>query len=191
MKKIGLTGGIGAGKSVVARIILAMGYPVYFSDERAKELTSQHPDIRRELTNLLGKEIYRNGKLDRGKMAALIFEDDTIREGVNKIIHPVVRKDFFDWAVNQGSDLVFNEAAILFETGAYKRFNANVLVTAPMELRLQRVMNRDNVTREEVLRRIDKQWHDDLKRPLADHVILNDERTPLIVQVEQMLEQLK
>lgn len=191
MKKIGLTGGIGAGKSVVARIILAMGYPVYFSDERAKELTSQHPDIRRELTNLLGKEIYRDGKLDRGKMAALIFEDDTIREGVNKIIHPVVRKDFFDWAVNQGSDLVFNEAAILFETGAYKRFNANVLVTAPMELRLQRVMNRDNVTREEVLRRIDKQWHDDLKRPLADHVILNDERTPLIVQVEQMLEQLK
>jgi dephospho-CoA kinase len=191
LKKIGLTGGIGAGKSVVARIILAMGYPVYFSDERAKELTSQHPDIRRELTNLLGKEIYRNGKLDRGKMAALIFEDDTIREGVNKIIHPVVRKDFFDWAVNQGSDLVFNEAAILFETGAYKRFNANVLVTAPMELRLQRVMNRDNVTREEVLRRIDKQWHDDLKRPLADHVILNDERTPLIVQVEQMLEQLK
>lgn len=191
MKKIGLTGGIGAGKSVVARIILAMGYPVYFSDERAKELTSQHPDIRRELTNLLGKEIYRNGKLDRGKMAALIFEDDTIREGVNKIIHPVVRKDFSDWAVKQGSDLVFNEAAILFETGAYKRFNANVLVTAPMELRLQRVMNRDNVTREEVLRRIDKQWHDDLKRPLADHVILNDERTPLIVQVEQMLEQLK
>lgn len=191
MKKIGLTGGIGAGKSVVARIILAMGYPVYFSDERAKELTSQHPDIRRELTNLLGKEIYRDGKLDRGKMAALIFEDDTIREGVNKIIHPVVRKDFSDWAVKQGSDLVFNEAAILFETGAYKRFNANVLVTAPMELRLQRVMNRDNVTREEVLRRIDKQWHDDLKRPLADHVILNDERTPLIVQVEQMLEQLK
>jgi dephospho-CoA kinase len=191
LKKIGLTGGIGAGKSVVARIILAMGYPVYFSDERAKELTSQHPDIRRELTNLLGKEIYRDGKLDRGKMAALIFEDDTIREGVNKIIHPVVRKDFSDWAVKQGSDLVFNEAAILFETGAYKRFNANVLVTAPMELRLQRVMNRDNVTREEVLRRIDKQWHDDLKRPLADHVILNDERTPLIVQVEQMLEQLK
>lgn len=190
MKKIGLTGGIGSGKSTVARILLAMGYPVYFSDDRSKQLTQTHPDIRKGLTELIGTQIYRDNRLDRSALALAIFSDGALREKVNQIIHPVVRADFDRWVEEQTHPIVFNEAAILFETGAAERFDAMVLVTAPLELRIQRVMKRDLCSHEEVVSRINHQWTDAQKMLLADAVIVNDEVQPLIKQVEHMLIQL-
>ncbi len=187
MKKIGLTGGIGSGKSTVARILLAMGYPVYFSDDRSKQLTQTHPDIRKGLTELIGTQIYRDNRLDRSALALAIFSDGALREKVNQIIHPVVRADFDRWVEEQTHSIVFNEAAILFETGAAERFDAMVLVTAPLELRIQRVMKRDLCSHEEVVSRINHQWTDAQKMLLADAVIVNDEVQPLIKQVEHML----
>lgn len=190
MKKIGLTGGIGSGKSTIARILLAMGYPVYFSDDRSKQLTQTHPEIRRGLTELIGEQIYKGNQLDRSALALAIFSDDALRVKVNQIIHPIVRLDFDCWVEDQTSSFIFNEAAILFETGASERFDAMVLVTAPEALRIERVMKRDLCSREEVIQRINHQWSDERKIKLADVIIVNDDAQPLIRQVEHMLLQL-
>jgi dephospho-CoA kinase len=190
VKKIGLTGGIGSGKSTIARILLAMGYPVYFSDDRSKQLTQTHPEIRRGLTELIGEQIYKGNQLDRSALALAIFSDDALRVKVNQIIHPIVRLDFDCWVEDQTSSFIFNEAAILFETGASERFDAMVLVTAPEALRIERVMKRDLCSREEVMQRINHQWSDERKIKLADVIIVNDDAQPLIRQVEHMLLQL-
>jgi dephospho-CoA kinase len=190
VKKIGLTGGIGSGKSTIARILLAMGYPVYFSDDRSKQLTQTHPEIRRGLTELIGEQIYKGNQLDRSALALAIFSNDALRVKVNQIIHPIVRLDFDCWVEDQTSSFIFNEAAILFETGASERFDAMVLVTAPEALRIERVMKRDLCSREEVIQRINHQWSDERKIKLADVIIVNDDAQPLIRQVEHMLLQL-
>lgn len=187
MKKIGLTGGIGSGKSVVARILMAMGYPVYFSDDRSKFITENDPDIRAGLINLVGQDVFNEKGLNRSFLAQQIFKDDSKRLAVNGLIHPKVRNDFDQWAKRQKSTLVFNEAAILFETGAYQRFDHTVLVTAPSEIKIDRVIKRDSTIREDVLARMSKQWPDEKKLPLADFVLMNDDRTPLITQIEEMV----
>jgi dephospho-CoA kinase len=189
LKKIGITGGIGAGKSIVAGIIAVMGYPVYFSDIRAKELTLSDPEIRNGLIDLFGQEIYEHGSLNREKLA-VIFQDDVLRLKVNELIHPVVRRDFESWVSSQHSSMVFNEAAILFETGSYKRMDATILVTAPEEIRLKRVVSRDNASAEAVISRMEKQWEDEQKIPLADFVIHNDDKTPVLAQVEEVISKL-
>lgn len=190
MKKIGIAGGIGSGKSVVGRVLEAMNFPVYYSDERAKELVDSHPVIREELIKLIGTEVYLDGKLNRPFLAAKLFADDTIRQKVNEIIHPHVREAFQKWSQTQDSLLVFNEAAILFETGANKLMDATILVTAPKDLKIQRVMNRDKIPEQQVLERMSKQWSDEEKISLADYIIVNDEVQPLLVQIEKIIEQL-
>ena len=187
MKRIGITGGIGAGKSLVAEIIKAMGYPVYNSDERAKELTEQDPKIKEGLIHLFGEEIYQNETLNKFALAQAIFSDDSLREKVNALIHPIVREDFNLWALAQNTELVFNESAILFETGADKNFDAIILVHAPKELRIKRIMKRDNSSENEVLKRMDSQFSDEKKYQLTEFRIVNDEQTPLLTQVEQII----
>lgn len=183
--KIGITGGIGSGKSYVCGILEKMGYPVYYSDSASKQLTSSNPDIRRGLIDLLGDEIFNGNELNKSLLASRIFSDDTIREQVNQIIHPVVRADFKQWADKQQTPFVFNEAAILIETGSYKTLDYTVLVTADKETRIQRTMQRDDSTREEVLARMAKQWDDEDKVRYADFIIYNDER-PLLAQLEEL-----
>lgn len=190
MKVVGLTGGIGSGKSLVARSLEAMGYPVYFSDERAKDLVDSDPGIRLELIELVGTEVYLNGKLNRPFLAEKLFSNDELRLKVNEIIHPRVRAVFAKWLSEQKSPIVFNEAAILFETGAFRNFDKMVLVTAPEELKIERVMKRDNCTKEKVQERMSKQWKDEAKIPLADYVLVNDDRTPLLEQIERVVEEL-
>jgi dephospho-CoA kinase len=190
VKRIGLTGGIGSGKSIVAKILISMGYPVYFSDTRSKVITETDQEIKDGLIALFGQEVYTDQGLNRLFLAQQIFNDDSKRFAVNELIHPKVRDDFDHWVNAQNSNLIFNEAAILFETGAFKRFDHTILVIAPTEVRIERVMERDTVTRAEVLSRLEKQWKDEQKIPLADFVITNDEKTPLIVQIEQTVERL-
>lgn len=190
MKKVGITGGIGSGKSVVGRILEAMNFPVYYSDEASKELVDTDETIRKELIALLGTEVYQNDKLNRPFLASVIFQNDEMRMKVNQIIHPKVREAFAIWTNKQRSPIVFNEAAILFETGAFKTMDATILVTAPVDLKVRRVMERDKSSMENVLERMSKQWSDDEKKPLADFVLNNDEVAPLIAQIEKLLEQL-
>lgn len=187
MKRIGITGGIGAGKSLVAEIIKAMGYPVYNSDERAKELTESNPKIKEGLIHLFGEEIYQNDTLNKFALAQAIFSDESLREKVNALIHPIVREDFNLWTLAQNNSLVFNESAILFETGSFKNFDAIILVYAPKELRIKRIMKRDNCSENEVLKRMNSQFSDEEKYQLTEFRVLNDEQTPLLVQVEQII----
>lgn len=187
MKRIGITGGIGSGKSLVAEIIKAMGYPVYNSDERAKELTESNPKIKEGLIHLFGEEIYQNGTLNKFALAQAIFSDESLREKVNALIHPIVREDFNLWALAQNNSLVFNESAILFETGSFKKFDAIILVYAPTELRIKRIMKRDNCSENEVLKRMNSQFSDEEKYQLTEFRVLNDEQTPLLVQAEKII----
>jgi dephospho-CoA kinase len=190
MKRIGLTGGIGSGKSFIAQIIEHMGYPVYYSDARAKELTKSNPTIKMGLISLFGEEVYEGNQLNSELIASKIFNDDELRTTVNELIHPIVRADFENWALNQHSALVFNEAAILFEMGSYQNFDATILVCAPTELKIARVMKRENCSREAVMERMNKQWSDEEKLKLADYSILNDDETPVLIQLEAVINEL-
>lgn len=190
MKRIGLTGGIGSGKSFIANILEHMGFPVYYSDLRSKELTKSNPSIKTGLISLFGEEVYSDDELNTQLVATKIFQNEEIRQKVNELIHPIVRKDFEDWVTNQKTTLVFNEAAILFETGSYNNFDANILICAPLELKIKRVMKRENCSREEVLVRMNKQWSDEDKMKLTDYSILNDNETPVLIQLEEIINNL-
>jgi len=190
-KRIGITGGIGAGKSMVSKIIESMGFPVFNSDEEAKKIINYHPEVKTELIALLDDSIYSVNGLDRPKLAELIFKNPMLREKVNQIVHPRVRESFDLFALNNSSSkLVFNEAAILFETGAYKQFDSTILITAPLELRIKRIIARDNVSRQEIELRMNAQWPENKKEELASFIILNDEVSPLLVQVELAVSEL-
>lgn len=190
MKRIGLTGGIGSGKSFIAQIIEHMGYPVYYSDARAKELTKSNPTIKMGLISLFGEEVFEGNQLNAELISSKIFHNDELRIKVNELIHPIVRADFENWALNQKSKLVFNEAAILFETGSYRNFDATILVCAPTELKIERVMKREKCSRETVMERMNKQWSDEEKFKLSDFSILNDNEKPVLIQLETVINEL-
>ena len=190
MLKVGITGGIGSGKSLVSKIFMAMGYPVFNSDEVAKELSDNDPDIISGLKDLFGEDIYSDHRLNRQLLASQIFQNDVLREKVNAIIHPKVRNAYDDLCSKSDSPVIFNEAAILIETGAHKNFDRMVLVSAPELLRIQRVQKRDKTTEENVKQRIEKQWTDAKKREFIDFEIVNDEAQPLLIQVEKIIHHL-
>ena len=190
MFKVGVTGGIGAGKSLICSILERMGYPVFYSDIEAKKIIISNPQVRIDLIELFGIQIFKDHQLDRKLLANLLFSDSTLIEKMNAIVHPKVREEFENWALSQDSQLVFNEAAILFETGSYKNFDATILVTAPLEIRLNRVMNRDNSIRADVQKRIDNQWSDDQKVILSTYRIQNDDIQSVLDQLDEVLYEL-
>jgi len=172
-KIVGITGGIGSGKTTVAKMFSAFGAPVYYADAEAKELTATSPEIRADLIALLGEATFKDGVLDRKYMANKIFNDEALLAKANAIIHPRVAAHFKQWAAAQNFPYVLKEAAILFESGSYKDCDVTILVTAPEEIRIQRVMERDQATREEVVARMENQWSDAKKSELADFIIEN------------------
>ena len=171
--RVGLTGGIGSGKSTVAGFFRELGVPVYNSDSRARELMEENDQLRRAISGLLGPEAFLGPALNRQYIASRVFKDKTLLGRLNELVHPLVKKDFITWAERQKTPYVLQEAAILFENGAYKAFDAMILVTAPKETRIQRVMERDSVSRESVTERMKNQWETSRKIPLADYVIEN------------------
>jgi dephospho-CoA kinase len=187
MKKIGITGGIASGKSLICKILEEIGYPVFYSDRMAKNLIQSDQFLKEQLLLILGEEAYSDDRLNAAFIASRAFKDPTILEKMNQIIHPAVRRAFDIWCEKQNKVIVFNEAAILFETGAYLKLDATLLVTAPMETRIRRAMLRDKSNREEVVQRISRQWSDEQKIPLATFVLNNDEETPILKQVEDFL----
>jgi dephospho-CoA kinase len=188
--KVGITGGIGAGKSFVCSIFERLGYPVFYSDEAAKNIIDSDVEVQLQFEQLFGNHIFIAKQLDRTLLASIIFNDKEALEKINSIVHPKVRKAFDVWSEQQKSEIVFNEAAVLFETGAYKKFDTTILVTAPNDLKISRVRNRDRVSADEIQRRMDNQWTDEQKGKLANFILLNDEQTPLIRQIEEVISQI-
>ena len=188
MTTIGITGGIGSGKSMVSALLRVYGVPVYDADHESKRLLVTSPTIRRGLTALLGPEIYRpDATLDRARMAALIFADADLLARVNAIIHPAVGDDFDAWRKRLTVPLCAMESAILFESGFDRRADVRLTVYAPEAIRLQRVMVRDGAAEADVRRRMQSQWTDERKAALSDAVITNDGLSALIPQVEAFL----
>jgi len=172
-KIIGLTGGIGSGKTTIAKYFASLGIPVYIADEEAKKILNT-VDVVAAVTEAFGDEILTGGLPDREKLSALVFADKEKLGVLNGIIHPAVKKHFLQWVSgNTEAKFVIKEAAILFETGTYKDCDKIILVTAPEDVRIKRVMERDGVTREKVLERIENQWDDATKKSFSDYIIQN------------------
>lgn len=186
--KIGITGGIGSGKSVVSRLLEAMGIPVYISDIESKQLSHSDPVIRRELCSLLGEEVYVDGRLNKPLLASYLFGHPDHARNVNAIIHPRVKEDFRCWAsVRKQFPILGMESAILIESGFADEVDVVVMVYAPLETRLARAVKRDSTSRELVMKRICSQMSDEEKRKQAGFVIVNDDETPLIPQVLELI----
>lgn len=183
--KIGLTGGIGSGKSLCADIFEWLGIPVYRSDAEAKRLMESDPVLIAEISELFGPDSYLDsGGLNRKFLAQMIFADKEMLKKMNERVHPAVRRDFTTWTKKySAAPYVLQESAILFETGLYHSFDRIILVDAPEEIRISRVMSRDNTTRQETKRRMENQWDSARKRMLADYIIDNDNEGSLFRQI--------
>ena len=182
MLKIGLTGGIGSGKTTVARLFEELGIPVYYADDRAKALQNSSPLIE-EISALFGSEIYSNGLLDRKKLAAIVFQNRDLLNQLNALVHPAVARDFKSWLSAQQAPYIVKEAAIIFEIGSEDTYDHVVLVIADEATRLARVMQRDGANREEVLNRMRNQMDDNEKAERANFVIKNTDMKSLETQV--------
>ena len=189
--RVGVTGGIGSGKSTVCKVFRLLGAPVFEADLVARQLMDTNEKIRYRLISLFGNDVYTSdARVDRKKLASLIFNDDIQLQKVNELVHPVVRTEFIEWADKQETPYVIHEAAILFETGFYKMMDFTILVSAPEEQRIKRVLKREGVRLEQVKERIQKQWNDEEKRKLASLEIRNadnDMIIPLIIKIDKQL----
>lgn len=188
--KIGITGGIGSGKSIVSRLLTLTGIPVYQTDTEAKRLMLSDTGIREGLTTLAGNEVYNEKGLNKAFLASYIFGHPEHLKQVNAIVHPRVRDDFRLWAGKARQEIVAMESAILLEAGFTNEVDKIVMVYAPSEVRIARAIRRDSATRKEVERRIQSQMDDEKKRGAADFVIVNDGETPLIPQVLSLISSL-
>ncbi|OUN80623.1 dephospho-CoA kinase [Bacteroides sp. An51A] len=194
MVKIGITGGIGSGKSYVSRLLTEhYGIPVYNTDSEAKRLMLSDEGIRRRLTALLGKEVYKSdGTLNKPLLANYLFADSCHAGQINAIVHPQVKADFLKWADRQtGCEVVALESAILFESGFDNIVDKVVMVYAPVELRIRRVMLRDSTTEEKIRQRIVAQMDDKAKQDRSDFIIFNDGSRPLNLQLDDLQETLE
>lgn len=173
-KIIGLTGGIGSGKSTIAAYFASKGVPVYIADDEAKKILYT-PEASEEVKKTFGEIVFTEGQPDRKKLSELVFNNPEKLKQLNAIIHPKVGSHFEEWVKQHStSPFVIKEAAILFESGSYKNCDAVILVTSPKEVRIERVMKRDNVTRENVLARMKNQWEDEKKAALSHYIINNE-----------------
>ncbi len=187
--RIGITGGIGSGKSYVCKLLETHFHtPIYYCDDEAKRLNVEHPQIRKELMELVGKEVYNDdGSLNKPVLAQYLFESKQHADQINAIIHPRLKEDFVQWAERQNSPVAATESAILFESGMDKLVDYTIMVSAPLDIRIERILQRDNTTREKAMQRIGAQMDDNEKCRLADFVIVNDGATPLIPQLEKII----
>jgi dephospho-CoA kinase len=183
MKKIGLTGNIGSGKTTVSNVFKTLGVPVFYADDEAKRLMVEDESLKNQLVNAFGAEIYDNNLLNRKYLSELAFNDESVLERLNAIVHPVVQNYFDDWCNQQSSAYVLKEAAILFESGTDKDLDAIICVKCPKTKRIERLLHRDSVSVEHIKLRMSKQWDEGRKAALSDFIIDNDGDTLVIPQV--------
>jgi dephospho-CoA kinase len=190
MLKIGLTGGIGSGKTTVARIFEVLGIPVYYADEAAKNLMNSDPQLKQQIMQRFGTAVYKEGKLDRHFLGSLVFSDTEKLRQLNEIVHPATQKDAAHWMSLQTTPYAIKEAALIFEAGLRPDFDYVIGVTAPESLRISRVIKRDQSSREKVLDRIRQQMNEEEKMKLCDFVIVNDEKEAVLPQTIRVHESL-
>jgi dephospho-CoA kinase len=188
MLKIGITGGIGSGKSTVAKIFETLGIPVYYADDASKRLMNENEPLKKTIQQQFGTETYTGGTLNRKHLSSLVFNNPEKLALLNSIVHPATIKDAEDWMLRQTTPYAIKEAALIFESGSQQNLDQVIGVYAPAAVRINRVMQRDHVTREEVLSRINKQIDETIKMRLCDYVITNDEQQLLIPQVIKLNE---
>ena len=181
---IGITGGIGGGKSIVCKVFSTLGIPIYNADHRAKFLMNNDQELKKQLIELFGENAYKDNQLNRKYIAKIVFENKDKLEQLNAIVHPAVGNDTQEWyQKNQDKKYLLKEAALIFETNGQKMLDKVITVAAPKELRIARVMKRDQITREEVIKRMNNQMPQEEKIKLSDYVIHNDGIQPVIPQI--------
>lgn len=192
MIKIGVTGGIGSGKSTVCKIFESLNFPVYYADDRARQVMTSNKNVKHQIISLFGKEAYHNnGRLNKDHLSAAIFANPGLRKQLNNIVHPAVIEDGIKWMENQTAAIVVKEAALLIESGSYKAMDYIILVTCPEEIRINRVMKRNKLSREQVENRIKSQLSEAQMMPYADFIVVNDGSQSLISQTLQILKKIK
>lgn len=170
---VGLTGGIGSGKTTVAKMFYELGIPIYIADIAARKLMNNNPELIKKISSEFGKKSYVKGVLNRSYLASKVFSDKKNLDQLNQIVHPAVQKDFEEWKLAQDAPYVIKETAILFENGGHQLCDYTILVTAPLEEKFKRVIARDQTSRKAIKERMKNQWDDDKKKELADFVIDN------------------
>lgn len=188
MLKIGLTGGIGSGKTTVAKIFEVLGIPVYYADDSAKKLMNSEPDLIQQIKSNFGDDVYSNNQLNRSLLASKVFGDNKKLEILNAIVHPATLKDADEWMKKQHSPYIIKEAALIFESGSEKMLDHVIAVSAPVSLRIKRVIERDGITEEDVLKRMNGQLNEEEKLNRSNYIIYNDEVQLLIPQVIKLHE---
>ncbi|MCD6010892.1 MAG: dephospho-CoA kinase [Flavipsychrobacter sp.] len=188
MLKVGVTGGIGSGKSVVCQVFQTLGIPVFNADETARYLMENDTTLVQRIQLLLGDDVYKDGKLDKSRVSTIIYEQPGMLEKLNEIVHPATISYANAWMEKQISPYVVKEAAIFFESGSNKDIDVMIGVSAPKELRISRAMDRNQISREKVLSIMSRQMDEDEKMKRCDHVITNDDLTPLLPQVLKLHE---
>ncbi len=189
-KIIGLTGGIGSGKTTIANYIKSLGIPVYIADDEAKKLLNDET-IQKKIKNAFGETIFVNNILSKEKLSQIVFNDADKLKKLNSIIHPAVKAHFKEWLEDYKEvPMVVKEAAILFESGSDKDCDAVITVVAPLTTRIERVENRDNISKQEVLNRIKNQWTDEMRLEKSDYSIENNDLTKAFQQVDEILKKI-
>lgn len=191
MLKVGITGGIGTGKTVVAKIFETLGVPVYYADTAAKKIINTNPTVRENIINHFGPESYVNGKLNTPYISGIVFKNKEELQTLNSITHPIVIQDSHNWLLQQQGPYALKEAALLFESGSYKELDVIIGIAAPLDTRIERVMERDNISREAVLEKMGKQMDEEEKMAKCDFVIYNNDTEAVIPQVLELHERLK
>lgn len=190
MKTVGLTGGIGSGKTTVAKMFKDLGVPVYNSDAAGKRLMVENTKVKTAVVELLGDKAFTGQELNTKFIAEKVFNDAELLQKLNEIVHPAVRNDFKSWVKDQNAPYVIQEAAILFENGGYMFFDDMILVHAPKKIRIARVKERDNVAEKTILERMQHQWSYSKKKKLTDYVIVNNDLSDTVLQVNKVHKQL-
>lgn len=188
--KVGLTGGIGSGKSTVAQLFEVFGIPVYYADKEAKKLMNENTALKQAIVENFGKEAYTNEVLNRKYISSIVFSDPLKLELLNSIVHPATKKDAENWMDRQETVYAIHEAALIFEANVSDRLDYVIGVSSPQELRIKRAMERDNVAREEIVKRMTKQLDEEIKMSKCDFVVINDEQQLLIPQVLELHQKL-
>ena len=183
MLRVGITGGIGSGKSTAAKVFEVLGIPVYYADDAAKRLMNGDEELKQKIKEHFGEDVYSDGMLNKKMLAGIVFNAPQKLELLNSLVHPATLKDADKWMQTNTTPYCIKEAALIFESGAQQNLDYVIGVTAPAPLRILRTMKRDNITREEVIARMDKQMDDTIKMKLCDFVITNDEQEMLLPQI--------
>jgi dephospho-CoA kinase len=183
MFQVGLTGGIGSGKTLVGSVLSKLGIPVYDADGHARRLMNEDPLLKEQIVELFGEEAYLDGMLNRRYLAGRVFGNQQMLSRLNKLVHPAVRKDYRNWLAQQEAPYAVEEAAILFESGADRFMDLTILVFAPVELRISRVMKRDGMGEEQIRKRMKHQMDEEEKRRLSDAIIINNGIEMLLPQI--------